>query len=68
VDGGGGDLNGGLDPHGLYHVTSLTPEAYSGEPLVTGSLLMQAGIPLRLAGDYASTALTLEREIDKHNP
>ena len=58
----------GLDLHGLYRVTSLTPEAYSGEPLVTGSLLMQVGIPLRLAGDYASTALTLEREIDKHNP
>ncbi len=51
------DLNGDAS----YRVRSLDPSKYTGEPVVSGSVLMGAGVQLRLAGDYDSTALVLER-------
>jgi hypothetical protein len=39
----------------------LDPEKYMGEAVLSGSVLMGAGVKLKLEGDYDSTALVLER-------
>jgi len=51
----------GLDPNAMYRIGALDPEKYTGEIMVSGSVLMGAGVNLRLGGDYDSTALVLER-------
>ena len=51
----------GLDPHAMYRVRALDPEKYMGEATVSGSVLMGAGVSLKLGGDYDSTALAFER-------
>ncbi len=51
----------GLDPAATYRIRALDPAKYSGEETVSGSLLMGAGVDLKLAGDYDSTAVVLER-------
>ncbi len=51
----------GLDPTATYRIHPLDPGKYSGPETASGSVLMGAGIPLHLRGDYDSTALTLTR-------
>ncbi len=51
----------GLDPAATYRVNALDPEKYAGAQTVSGSVLMGAGVQLRLSGDYDSTALVLQR-------
>jgi alpha-galactosidase len=51
----------GLDPNAMYRVRALDPEKYTGEAVVSGSVLMGGGVNLKLVGDYDSTALALER-------
>lgn len=51
----------GLDPEAMYTVRALDPGKYVGEATASGSVLMGAGVQLRLDGDYDSTALALER-------
>ncbi len=51
----------GLDPAAMYRVRALDPAKYTGEETVAGSVLMGAGVTLKLDGDYDSTALALER-------
>ncbi|RRA50047.1 alpha-galactosidase [Acidipila sp. EB88] len=51
----------GLDPDAMYHVHALDPDKYAGEATVSGSVLMGAGVNLKLRGDYDSTAVALER-------
>ena len=51
----------GLDPNAMYLLHALDPEKYLGETVVSGSVLMGAGVQLKLIGDYDSTALVLER-------
>ena len=45
----------------MYRVRALDAEKYAGEATVSGSVLMGAGIQLKLQGDYDSTAVALER-------
>ncbi len=56
----------GLDPQASYKVVSLNREKYAGDEVVTGAELMGHGVLLRLAGDYDSTALRLERMASSH--
>ncbi len=51
----------GLEPNLRYKVSALDAAKYAGEEVVSGSALMNEGVSLRLAGDYDSTALLLER-------
>ncbi len=51
----------GLDPNATYRIKALDADKYKGDDTVSGSVLMGAGVQLRLAGDYDSTALVLER-------
>ncbi len=51
----------GLEPNAMYRLHALDTEKYSGEAVVSGSVLMGAGVNLTLGGDYDSTALVLER-------
>lgn len=52
----------GLEPQASYRITALDPEKAPGLPAtMTGSALMQLGLPLRLGGDYDSTAVVLDR-------
>ena len=51
----------GLDPKAMYRVQALDASKYSGEAMLQGSVLMGAGVELKLEGDYDSTALQLER-------
>jgi alpha-galactosidase len=51
----------GLDPNAMYRVHAMDPEKYIGEAVVSGSVLMGAGVNLKLGGDYDSTALAFER-------
>ena len=51
----------GLDTAAQYRVRALDPKKYTGEDTVSGSVLMGAGVQLRMEGDYDSTALVLER-------
>ena len=52
----------GLDPKARYRVRPLDEKKYSGEAVVSGAVLMGAGLPLQLRGDYDSTAIVLERQ------
>jgi alpha-galactosidase len=52
----------GLDAEAMYRVRPLNAPRYAGETLVSGAALMGAGVQLKLAGDYDSTALVLERQ------
>ncbi|MGI4758879.1 MAG: alpha-galactosidase [Janthinobacterium lividum] len=52
----------GLDPKAHYRVKALDEKKYLGEAVVSGAVLMGSGLPLRLAGDYDSTAVVLQRE------
>jgi alpha-galactosidase len=45
----------------MYRVDALDAKKYTGEQIVSGSVLMGAGVQLRLNGDYDSTALVLDR-------
>ena len=51
----------GLEPEAMYTVRALDPGKYVGDATVSGSVLMGAGVQLRLSGDYDSTALAIER-------
>ena len=51
----------GLQPQAKYRIRALDPATYAGEATVSGAVLMNSGVSLRLSGDYASTALILER-------
>jgi alpha-galactosidase len=52
----------GLDPDAEYRLTALDVEKAPGLPAtMTGSALMHLGVNLKLAGDYDSTAIVLER-------
>ena len=51
----------GLDPKAAYRVHALDASKYAGEGTVRGSVLMGAGVKLKLEGDYDATALELER-------
>lgn len=51
----------GLQPEAMYRLRPLDPDKYTGETILSGSVLMGAGVNLRLAGDYDSTALVFER-------
>ena len=51
----------GLDPAAMYRIRALDPEKYAGETTVAGSVLMGAGVSLKLEADYDSTALVMER-------
>jgi alpha-galactosidase len=51
----------GLDPKGTYHVHALDAGKYTGETTLQGSVLMGAGVELKLDGDYDSTALVLDK-------
>jgi alpha-galactosidase len=51
----------GLAPDAMYRLRALDPEKYMGEAVLSGSVLMGAGVNLKLEGDYDSTALVLER-------
>ena len=51
----------GLDPKATYRVRPLDAAKYTGETTVQGSVLMGAGVELKLDGDYDSTALALEK-------
>jgi len=52
----------GLDPAAEYRLTALDPERAPTLPAtMTGSALMHVGLSLNLTGDYASTAVVLER-------
>jgi len=51
----------GLDPEATYSIRPLDAKKYSGETIIQGSLLMGAGVELKLVGDYDATALVLER-------
>jgi len=51
----------GLDANRLYRIHPLHPEKYSGPDTLSGSLLMNEGIDLRLEGDYAATAVRFEQ-------
>ena len=51
----------GLDPQAMYTVRPLDQQKYTGENIVSGSILMGMGVSLNLKGDYDSTALVLER-------
>jgi alpha-galactosidase len=51
----------GLDPKAKYRVSPLDAEKYSGDEVVLGAVLMGRGVEVKLAGDYDSTAVVLER-------
>jgi alpha-galactosidase len=51
----------GLAPDAMYRLRALDPEKYTGEAVLSGSVLMGAGVNLKLEGNYDSTALVLER-------
>ncbi len=51
----------GLDPEAMYKIRVLDPEKYDGEATVAGSVLMGAGVQLKMQGDYDSTAVVMER-------
>lgn len=51
----------GLDPKAMYRIRPLDPDKYAGEAEVAGSVLMGAGVDLRLFGDYDSTVLVMEK-------
>ena len=51
----------GLDPTASYRLRPLDPDKYNGEMIASGSMLMGAGVDLKLLGDYDSTALVAER-------
>ena len=51
----------GLDANAMYRVRALDPAKYRGEAIVSGAVLMGAGVQLALYGDYDSTAVVLER-------
>ena len=53
----------GLDPRAEYRIVPMVPGKYVGDDVVSGALLMGQGVALRLAGDYDSEALRLERVI-----
>jgi alpha-galactosidase len=55
----------GLDPAATYLVRLLNEDKYTGQTLVSGAVLMGAGVTFKLAGDYDSTALVLERQTDQ---
>ena len=45
----------------MYRIRALDAGKYSGETTMQGSVLMGAGVELKLEGDYDSTALALEK-------
>jgi len=49
----------GLDPQAVYKVSDIDGRFNSTQ---SGAALMQRGLPLRLTGDYAANAFTLERQ------
>ena len=51
----------GLDPKATYRIHALDAAKYADEATVQGSVLMGAGVELKLEGDYDSTALALEK-------
>ena len=51
----------GLDPQAKYRVKPLDAEKYSGDEVVSGAVLMGRGVEVKLAGDYDSTAVVLEK-------
>jgi alpha-galactosidase len=51
----------GLAPDAMYRLRALDPEKYTGEAVLSGSVLMGAGVMLELKGDYDGTALVLDR-------
>ncbi len=51
----------GLEPNAMYRLHALDPEKYTGEAVMSGSVLMGAGVNVNLSGDYDSTALVIER-------
>lgn len=51
----------GLLPDAQYRLHALDPEKYTGETVMSGSVLMGAGVNLKMVGDYDSTALVLDR-------
>ena len=51
----------GLDPKAMYRIRTLDAAKYAGETTAQGSVLMGAGVELRLEGDYDSSALALEK-------
>ncbi len=51
----------GLDPAARYRVRALDAKKYTGDEVVSGSVLMGAGVELRMGGDYDSTAIVLEK-------
>jgi alpha-galactosidase len=54
----------GLDPAATYRVKLLNEGKYTGQTLVSGAVLMGAGVAFKFAGDYDSTALVLERQTE----
>lgn len=51
----------GLDPAATYRIRPLDAKKYPGETAIQGSVLMGAGVELKLTGDYDATALVLEK-------
>jgi alpha-galactosidase len=51
----------GLDPGASYRIRPLDAAKYSGEMTAQGSVLMGAGVELKLVGDYDATALVVEK-------
>lgn len=51
----------GLDANAMYRVRALDPQKYRGEEMVSGAVLMGAGVQLNLRDDYDSTAVVFER-------
>jgi alpha-galactosidase len=51
----------GLDPEGVYRIRTIDNKLVDGRDTISGAALMNRGLTLRLAGDFDSTMLILER-------
>jgi alpha-galactosidase len=51
----------GLDPRAMYRIESIDGKLAEKQPQLSGAYLMEAGLNLRLRGDYDATAVVVER-------
>ena len=51
----------GLDPRAMYRIESIDGKLTEKQPQLSGAYLMEAGLNLRLRGDYDATAVVMER-------
>jgi len=52
----------GLDPNAIYKIMPLDAQKYRGPETATGAWLMSSGLQLNLSGDYAATAIRMEKQ------